>query len=326
MNSRQDEDLDVFNPSVFNVPSLKTDNPFTIDNNNAFDDNNPNLNKQDVLFMSNSMNFSLTNAKSGTLSAVGILQNTSATIDVLEFSGRALLGPNRTVFDSGTLIIDLQTTMERLLETIHDPRINADGTFLSSISAKFHGFNLVNIDLRGINVTALAGKTVNVYLLNASSGTEILTGKAADNDLALNTGVTAISLVNSTLSKSLSNLNDTSTLAKADQNKDFKLLSTSQLFNVSKTDRIGFLFNFTEVVANNGLAKKPVVADFFSFGFLNEGIKDNERISNSITRLELEETGDNTSTFAGTAEFRIANQVSILDPRTYEVTTIDREP
>ena len=41
LNSRQDEDLDVFNPEVFNVPALIIDDPFTIDEDNQFDDNRP---------------------------------------------------------------------------------------------------------------------------------------------------------------------------------------------------------------------------------------------------------------------------------------------
>ncbi|MEE8114336.1 MAG: hypothetical protein V3T23_08265, partial [Nitrososphaerales archaeon] len=42
--------------------------------------------------------------------------------------------------------------------------------------------------------------------------------------------------------------------------------------------------------------------------------------------MELEETGDNTSTFAGTLEYTMISQVSILDARTYEIDTIDDEP
>ncbi|MDH3502327.1 MAG: hypothetical protein OEL69_07470, partial [Nitrosopumilus sp.] len=62
----------------------------------------------------------------------------------------------------------------------------------------------------------------------------------------------------------------------------------------------------------------PVVADIFGFGFLNDGLEDNERIANQIIRLELEETGDNTSTFEGTLEYTMINQLNILDQSTYE--------
>jgi hypothetical protein len=43
----------------------------------------------------------------------------------------------------------------------------------------------------------------------------------------------------------------------------------------------------------------PVVADIFGFGFSNDGLEAGERIANQLIRLELEETSDNTSTFAG---------------------------
>ena len=70
----------------------------------------------------------------------------------------------------------------------------------------------------------------------------------------------------------------------------------------------------------------PIVADFFSFGFKNSGVKSTERVANQIIRFELEETGDNTSTFIGTIEFRMVNQLNILDSATYDLDTIDDEP
>jgi hypothetical protein len=70
----------------------------------------------------------------------------------------------------------------------------------------------------------------------------------------------------------------------------------------------------------------PIVADVFGFGFTNDGIKNNERFANQIIRLELEETGDNTSTFDGTLEYIMINQLNILDPTTYtDLVTISNE-
>jgi hypothetical protein len=70
----------------------------------------------------------------------------------------------------------------------------------------------------------------------------------------------------------------------------------------------------------------PVVADVFGFGFTNDGREDNERFANQIIRLELEETGDNTSTFDGTLEYTMINQLTILNPATYTgLTTISDE-
>jgi hypothetical protein len=71
----------------------------------------------------------------------------------------------------------------------------------------------------------------------------------------------------------------------------------------------------------------PIVADVFGFGFLNDGLEDEERIANQIIRLELEETGDNTSVFEGSLEYTMINQLNILDPATYEdLSTIADDP
>src|SRR3990172_7821876 len=70
----------------------------------------------------------------------------------------------------------------------------------------------------------------------------------------------------------------------------------------------------------------PIVIDIFGFGLIGDGFKTNERINNSIYRSELEESGDNTSTFLGTAEFTMLNQLNIFDPGTYSnLRTIDDE-
>jgi len=61
----------------------------------------------------------------------------------------------------------------------------------------------------------------------------------------------------------------------------------------------------------------PMVADIFGFGFTDDGVQASERVANQIIRLELEETGDNTSTFEGTLEYTMVNQLNILDPATY---------
>jgi hypothetical protein len=56
----------------------------------------------------------------------------------------------------------------------------------------------------------------------------------------------------------------------------------------------------------------PMAADIFGFGFIDDGVEKTERVSNQIIRLELEETGDNTSTFEGTLEYTMVNQLNVL--------------
>ena len=67
--------------------------------------------------------------------------------------------------------------------------------------------------------------------------------------------------------------------------------------------------------------EQPIVFDFFSFG-----LKNDQSINNSIYRFELEETQDNSSTFEGTFEYAVTNQLNILDPNFIQTTqTIGNE-
>ena len=59
----------------------------------------------------------------------------------------------------------------------------------------------------------------------------------------------------------------------------------------------------------NGINSQPIMIDFFSFGLVNSN-----DVNNAIYRFELEETSDDSSTFAGTLEYSVANQLNILDP------------
>ena len=62
----------------------------------------------------------------------------------------------------------------------------------------------------------------------------------------------------------------------------------------------------------------PIILDFFSFGYENDGEASDERIANQIIRLELGESDDNQGTFEGTLEYVMINQLNIIDPATYE--------
>jgi len=67
--------------------------------------------------------------------------------------------------------------------------------------------------------------------------------------------------------------------------------------------------------------EQPIVFDFFSFG-----LKNDQSINNSIYRFELEETQDNSSTFEGTLEYAVTNQLNILDSDFIQtIQTIDDE-
>ena len=70
----------------------------------------------------------------------------------------------------------------------------------------------------------------------------------------------------------------------------------------------------------------PIVIDFFSFGFENDGEASDERIANQIIRLLLEESDDDTASLEGTLEYIMINQLNIDDEETYAgLATIDDE-
>src|SRR5207247_7942483 len=88
---------------------------------------------------------------------------------------------------------------------------------------------------------------------------------------------------------------------------------------IPNTANIGLLFTF-DITGGSVLPTtlgQPVVADFFSVGIKSDGLSTDQRINNGIYRWELEETGDNTSTFTGSNQHAMANQLNIFDPTTF---------
>ncbi|WP_316506191.1 peptidase [Nitrosopumilus sp.] len=68
-------------------------------------------------------------------------------------------------------------------------------------------------------------------------------------------------------------------------------------------------FGSSDFVVSNELDLQPIIFDIFSFGLDNQL----NGVNNSIYRFELEETSDNSSTFEGTFEYAIVNQLNVLD-------------
>ena len=237
-------------------------------------------------------------------------ENVTATVNVNKFSERAIIDPSADLPDARGLTIDLGVTAEELFNSISNPQ----GV---GIDNRLHGFNLLNLDLRSINATG----TFNVFLLNQTTGTAIFSGNQTTP------GITAIQLVNGTDAQSLSLLNSTIDVVDAVLDD-----TVATLFDMDSTDNIGLLFVFNGGVNDSGYAidgslNEAIVADFFTFGFDSDGDESGERIANQIIRIEVEETGDNTSTFMGTLEYIMVNQVNILDADTYTgLTPIADDP
>ncbi|MDE1767318.1 MAG: hypothetical protein KGI27_13755, partial [Thaumarchaeota archaeon] len=212
------------------------------------------------------------------------------------------LGQKTSINTGSVLLVDLKTTMNTLLKTIHNT--NRTGN-----TEGFKGFNFLNYDLRSLS--SLNGATggsisnIGVYLVYNNAGTGLNKGGAQ----------TAVSIANSTQLQDFINLNGTDATKVANPG----LLNKNLFGNVAKTANIGLLFKFTTSGGNVVLSTsgEPIVADFFSVGLIGDGSQSAQRINNGIYRYELQETGDNTGVFTGTNQFVMLNQLNIFDPNTY---------
>ena len=62
----------------------------------------------------------------------------------------------------------------------------------------------------------------------------------------------------------------------------------------------------------------PIVVDFMSFGYTDDGVQGSERVADQIIRIEAEETDDGTGVFEGSLEFIMVNQLNIRDQSTFD--------
>jgi hypothetical protein len=311
-NSRVDEDLDLFNPDVPLIPALQTGDPFTLGEDGTGADGGQSAVFYNSTFAFTEVNTGLAGAQVDPVksfvmtSSAGNGGNVTATVTVDKFSERAIIDPSGSLSSTNSakaataLAIDLSVTAEELFNSISNPQG-------AGIDDRLHGFNLFNMDLRSINSTG----SYDVYLLNQTTGTNIFTGNNTTP------GLTAISLVNDTDAQSINLINSTSaTNISADLDQVVKAI-----FDMDATDNIGLLFVFDDALnagyAIDGSINEAVVADFFTFGFNADGDESGERVANQIIRIEMEESGDNTSTFQGTLEYIMVNQVNVLDADTY---------
>jgi hypothetical protein len=290
-NSRADEDLDLDNTEITLVPALKTGDPFTIGEGTT----TPKVtifNATRTVGSSVAGNMAtgaIANYTLGTISTSGV--NTTSTAAVDTFSQRAILSQiGNATAEVGTIIVDLGTTMEELQKTIGQK----DAT-----GVRFNFFNY--------NVESFDANTVSIFLLNQTN--PILD---ATNDYSAQTspGVSnAVVLVANGTGQDYISLN----------NLDANLFGSA----TPKTQNIGLAieFDYSGAATARGVTgiddKEAIVADFFSFGFTDDGVQASERIAHQIIRIEAEETGDNTSTFEGSLEFIMVNQLNIIDVNTF---------
>ena len=352
LNSRADEDLDLFNPDIDHIPTLQTGSPLTLENiNSAIIDS----------------------ATPRELFAPASIQNDG--FDNPEaFSQRVFLETDQTasVGDGNTINIELDDRFEDLYDTIAEDGVD-----------NFLGVNLINFDVRSL-VNALDADSVDVTVSNnpavpsvgatfvdagaspvglddggeitgfvptpnglidgpvtITDGTDvayaIFTDDAADG---LNAGATELSNFSGaaadisngpvTITQGVLVAND------ADAQSLLNLESAGPaLFDFADNSPVHIVIEINSGAGNVDISTSndgspetmPIVVDFFSFGFFNDGEAASDRVANQIVRIEAEETGDNTGIFEGSLEYTMINQLNILDADTYEdLSTIADDP
>ena len=290
-------------PNVDVVPALTTGDPFTIGEVGTGGDGITTSAALTVNIFNGTTSKVPTPSATGdqtllTITALdGTSTNVTSSILVDQFSERAILTQTANATAGlGQIVIDLGVTMDVLQESISD---NRAGT-------TFHGFNFFNYDIRSFGAPT---NTVSIYLLNQTTAILTATGYPGP---AAGTTANAITLVANGTNQGLVSLEG----------------ATVALFGtgVTTVQNLGLFIEFdmtTGVLGggNTGVrgidGGEVVVADFFSFGFTDDGVQANERTANQIVRIEAEESGDNTSTFEGSLEYVMMNQLNIIDESTF---------
>ena len=109
--------------------------------------------------------------------------------------------------------------------------------------------------------------------------------------------------------------NPVMTIDNLDGSSGYEQIDTTAWPNAGNLLQIRLNFDADTTIGADTL--HPIVVDFFSFGYENEGQASDERIANQIIRLELEESDSNTGSLEGSLEYVMINQLNIDDPDTY---------
>ena len=193
---------------------------------------------------------------------------------------------NSSISDSDRLIIDTSTVTDGSYESISvNLGISASSlaSFLLDISeSNTYGTNWINYDLRSfendLEISDFSDTSFSLYF-NSLSGASI----------------TLVDVGDISSSKGFIQIDDSDVNAISNESGNIFLVidfGPSEMLSIDNEDNL-----------------QPIIFDFFSFGMKND-----VGIHNSIYRFELEETSDNSSTFEGTLEYSVANQLNILNP------------
>jgi len=191
------------------------------------------------------------------------------------------------------------------------PDLNSARLIIDTSDIPDDTFEKISLNL-GISASDLQSLFIDTSLSN-SDGTNWLNYdlRSFANDLEISDFTdTSMELSFGTLGNSPVTIIDSGDLFSP---QSFVQLDDSDIQSISGKSGTVYLvitFNSDGVgTVSNEVDSQPIIFDFFSFGVVNSNT-----VNNSVYRFELEETSDNSSTFDGTLEYSVANQLNILDP------------
>ena len=294
-NSRVDEDLHLNNPNVDLIPSLSTGNPFTL--GEAGTGSGPDGTQTTAVYTAGPVADNSLDTFYLDFPTTAIVP---ASITVQKFSERAIINVADVDTPVNGIVFDLKTTASDLQDIVKQ---KASGT-----GEGFRGFSFLNLDVRGNP----ADGGVNVYLLNNTKLYNNATNTIVHENGTMGDGTDRYLIAKNVNEKSLTQLTD--------DTHDY-------IQTITGSDQIGIAVVSTGSATLPAASIAAMVVDFFSFGFVDDGLESGDRIANQIIRIEAEESGDNTGVFVGTLEYIMINQLNILDEDTYkDLVTIDDAP
>jgi hypothetical protein len=298
LNSRTDEDLRVFNPDQI-IPAIKVGSPITGSVIETVTGNfSTSLTPSKVVGPSLPLvpgNGHIRILASNDVSDIGDRNTANATAfsDIIRFSNSSDYVFNTKHVAGGTwLNFTLSTTTA-------DLSAYADNGTVNSI------YHVLQYDLRSIGNTLTNPEILDIVIYNLT---------AANNPRIISTELADV-LIGST-QKMEADIRISEGGIR--QGTNYFGFSPAYIGSGSGQVAVGFKINATQSGSTiDGSTTYPVVIDFNKFGTSGDGVSASDRSSNAVYRLELEETGDNTATFVGGAEFRMANQLNINQSSTY---------
>jgi hypothetical protein len=238
------------------------------------------------------------------------------------------------VIDTGITVAELAafigTTGTEYVSFNYDITSLTDATTTAIVITDETATNPVNLSALSAAITSAGNKINTQVTLDASAATAATAtfiDAGADNDLTLESELTIVSAGSGFTTGQVTITDDAATPVSTtalftDANNDGNI-DAGEMGNPAATGT-GFSTVVSGTTITQPLSGTVVVtftssnsaiavgdqfaADFFSFG---------GSVNNAIYRVEMEETGDNTATFEGTAEYVMLNQINFDQAATY---------